>query len=95
MWIEYIEMSPLKHEIKFQTRPLRFLIGTFQAASGVACGVCEHSNIRGQGELSRKKFLCVIIVCRINKYRLRSHSITQNKHGADSVVLLANLLLTQ
>lgn len=29
-------MSPLKHEIKFQTRPLRFLIGTFQIASGAA-----------------------------------------------------------
>lgn len=69
-------MSPLKHEIKFQIRPLRFLIGTFQIASGAACGVCEHSNIKGQGELSGKKFLCVIIVCRINKYRFKSHSIT-------------------
>lgn len=69
-------MSPLKHEIKFQTHPLRFLIGTFQIASGAACGVCECSNTKGQGELSRKKFLCVIIVCRINKYRFKSHSIT-------------------
>ena len=37
-WIEYIKMSPLKHEIKFQTHPLRCLIGTFQIASGVAWG---------------------------------------------------------
>lgn len=37
-WIEYIKMSPLKHEIKFQTHPLRFLIGTFQIASGIAWG---------------------------------------------------------
>lgn len=95
MWIEYIEMCLLKTSGDVFEILFHVLKVTFQAASGVACGVCEHSNIRGQGELSRKKFLCVIIVCRINKYRPRSHSITQNKHGADSVVLLANLLLTQ
>lgn len=34
------------------------------------------SNVQGQGELSRKKFQCVIIACRINKYEFKSRSIT-------------------